>query len=360
MQEPDLAKTAVLQKTTNNIGKTSEIVKGYDFNQGINYNEILNNFGKIGFQATNFSKAVHEINEMLKTRNDPLDEDEMDVYEDDEFIKRKHKCTIFIGYTSNIVSSGLRENIKFLVQHKLVDCIVSTAGGIEEDFIKCMAPTYLGSFELDGKELRNKGINRIGNLLVPNDNYCLFENWVMPLLDEMLKEQKEIGTIWTPSKIIQRLGERIENEDSICYWAAKNKIPIFCPALTDGSLGDMMYFHSFRNPGLILDILNDLQRINKMAMKAIKSGILSIGAGVSKHHLMKANCIRDGAEYTVFLNTAVEYDGSDSGANTDESVAAGKIKPDAHPVKIFGEASIILPLLIAETFAKFHFSMAIN
>lgn len=60
---------------------------------------------------------------------------------------------------------------------------------------------------------------------------------------------------WTPSKIIERLGLEINDEQSICYWAAKNKIPIFCPALTDGSLGDMMYFHSYRNPGLVIDIL---------------------------------------------------------------------------------------------------------
>ena len=72
-----------------------------------------------------------------------------------------------------------------------VDCIVTTAGGVEEDFIKCMAPTYLGDFALKGKMLRERGINRIGNLLVPNDNYCSFEDWVMPILDQMLQEQKE-------------------------------------------------------------------------------------------------------------------------------------------------------------------------
>lgn len=85
-----------------------------------------------------------------------------------------------------------------------MDCIVATAGGVEEDFIKCLAPTYIGSFELDGRQLREKGINRIGNLLVPNDNYCKFEDWVLPLLDEMLAEQKENNILWTPSKIIQR------------------------------------------------------------------------------------------------------------------------------------------------------------
>ena len=71
-----------------------------------------------------------------------------------------------------------------------MDCIVSTAGGIEEDFIKCLAPTYLGDFSLPGRTLRSKGINRIGNLLVPNSNYCLFEDWLTPILDALLEEQQ--------------------------------------------------------------------------------------------------------------------------------------------------------------------------
>lgn len=57
-------------------------------------------------------------------------------------------------------------------------------------------------------------------------------------------------------KLIDRLGKEINNKESICYWAYKNKIPIFCPALTDGSLGDMLYFHSIKNaPGIRLDIV---------------------------------------------------------------------------------------------------------
>ena len=67
---------------------------------------------------------------------------------------------------------------------------MTTAGGVEEDLIKCLAPTYLGDFYLKGKSLRLKGINRIGNLLVPNNNYCKFEDWVMPILDAMHEEQQ--------------------------------------------------------------------------------------------------------------------------------------------------------------------------
>lgn len=70
-----------------------------------------------------------------------------------------------------------------------VDVVVTIAGGIEEDIIKCLAPTYKGNFSLPGAQLRSKGLNRIGNLLVPNDNYCKFEDWIIPIFDEMLKEQ---------------------------------------------------------------------------------------------------------------------------------------------------------------------------
>lgn len=88
---------------------------------------------------------------------------------------------------------------------------------------------------------------------------------------------------------VYRLGERINNESSICYWAAKNKIPIFSPALTDGSLGDMMYFHSHRNPGLVVDILSDLKRLNTMAVKALHTGVIIVGGGLIKHHICNAN-----------------------------------------------------------------------
>lgn len=261
-------------------------------------------------------------------------------------------CKIFLGYTSNLVSAGTREIIRYLVQHKMVHVIVSSAGGIEEDFIKCLAPTYIGDFALKGKDLRMKGMNRIGNLLVPNSNYCKFEDWMSPILDQCLKEQQDENKFWTPSSFIKRLGEKIDNEDSIYYWAAKNDIPVFCPSLTDGSIGDMIYFHSYKNPGFILDIAKDIRGINDEAVKAKKSGMIILGGGLVKHHICNANLMRNGADYSVFINTAQEFDGSDAGARPDEAISWGKIKIDAKPVKLYAEASLVLPIIVSQTFAK--------
>jgi len=133
---------------------------------------------------------------------------------------------------------------------------------------------------------------------------------------------------------VRSLGLAINNPESVYYWAAKNKIPVFSPALTDGSLGDMMYFHSYKNPGLVVDILDDLKRLNNMAVKAANSGMIILGGGLIKHHICNANLMRNGADFAVFINTASDFDGSDSGAKPDEAVSWGKIKKDATPVKV--------------------------
>ncbi|CAN7993606.1 unnamed protein product [Ixodes hexagonus] len=353
--EPVIATEAVLKRSGELPTKEKVEVEGYDFNQGINYGRILQSYKRCGFQATHFGRAVNEINRMLECRSVPLKEDELDQHETDDFLRRKYACTIFLGYTSNMASAGVRDIIRFLVEQSMVDCIVTTAGGVEEDLIKCLAPTYVGDFSLKGGLLRDLGINRIGNLLAPNDNYCLFENWVIPVFDKMLEEQRTHGTVWCPSKMIERFGLEINDPRSIYYWAARNKIPVFCPALTDGSLGDMIYFHSFRNPGLVVDIAQDIRRINTMAVKAVKSGMVIVGGGVVKHHICNSNMMRNGADFAVYLNTGSEFDGSDSGASPDEAVSWGKIRKDAEPVKVCADATLVFPLLVAETFAKWHF-----
>jgi deoxyhypusine synthase len=341
----------------------SKTVRGYDFEGALDLHKMLDSMLTSGYQATEFGRAVDEVNRMLKWRlsDEPIlledtafarkDEDE----DKDPKYRASVRTKIFLGFTSNLISSGVREQLRYLAKNKMVDVLVTTAGGVEEDFIKCLAPTFLGDFALKGKELRSQGLNRIGNLLVPNDNYCKFEDWMMPILDAMIKEQEEHGTKWTPSRVIKRLGLEINDEDSVYYWAAKNDIPVYCPALTDGSIGDMLYFHSFKSPGLIVDINEDVRLMNDEArlwQQPKKTGMLILGGGVPKHHVNNANLMRNGADFAVSVNTAQEFDGCDSGAKPDEAVSWGKIRMDATPVKVIADATIIFPLLVAQTFAK--------
>jgi deoxyhypusine synthase len=329
---PSLATEAVL-KPSEAVPADAIPVRGIDFNdftnKPITANHLIASMATTGFQAAAVAKAATIINSMRAWR-DP---------------ESGQKATIFLGYTSNLISSGLRETIRWLVQHRHVDAIVTSAGGIEEDLIKCLAPTYLGSFETPGAGLRARGLNRIGNLVVPNSNYCAFEDWVVPILDTMLAEQEAAKKgaddgddpfFWTPSKVINRLGKEINDESSVYYWAWKNDIPVFCPALTDGSLGDMLYFHTFKaSPQqLRIDIVEDIRRINTLAVRAKRAGMIILGGGVIKHHIANACLMRNGAEWAVYINTGQEFDGSDAGARPDEAVSWGKIKADGDSVKV--------------------------
>ncbi|KAN0116046.1 DHS-like NAD/FAD-binding domain containing protein [Russula decolorans] len=345
--------SAAILKQSEPVPDDAVAVQGPDFDERPTLDTLLASYERIGFQANSLGKAINIVNKMRRWRlsDEPIPEDESEERANPDF-RARTRCNIFLGYTSNLISSGLREVILHLVKHKHVACIVTTAGGIEEDFIKCLGKTYLADFYLDGADLRRRGMNRIGNLVVPNDNYCKFEDWLTPILDAMLEEQRAGGGVWTPSSFVRRLGKEINNEESVYYWAYKNDIPVFCPALTDGSIGDMIYFHSFKSPGLILDIVGDIRALNELARTSVKAGMIILGGGVCKHQIANAMLIRNGADYSVYINTGQEFDGSDSGARPDEAVSWGKIRADSESVKVFADATLVFPLLVAATFAR--------
>src|SRR3990172_7972060 len=81
--------------------------------------------------------------------------------------------------------SGLKDVIRYLVEHEKVDVCVTSGGGVEEDIIKCLGDFILGDFRAKGEELREKTINRIGNIFVPNSRYIKFEEFAMPVLEEL-------------------------------------------------------------------------------------------------------------------------------------------------------------------------------
>ncbi|CAF9942693.1 Deoxyhypusine synthase, partial [Imshaugia aleurites] len=349
-QAPTLSTDAVL-KPSAPVPTNAQPVSGVEFNdypnRDITVAELVSNMTNTGFQASAVAEAVRIINDMRSYR----------------CAETGAKTTLFLGYTSNLVSSGLRSTLRYLVEHSHVSAIVTTAGGVEEDLIKCLAPTYLSSFGADGATLRAQGLNRIGNLVVPNSNYCAFEDWLVPILDTMLAEQEASHRtaptphdrlVWTPSAVIARLGAEIADDSSILYWASRNGIPVFCPALTDGSLGDMLYFHSYRSAPAVLDIsiTRDVRALNDIAINAKRAGMIVLGGGLVKHHIANACLMRNGAESAVYVNTAQEFDGSDAGARPDEAVSWGKIKVGGDSVKVYAEATVVFPLIVAATFAK--------
>ncbi|MCF7867028.1 deoxyhypusine synthase [Candidatus Woesearchaeota archaeon] len=306
----------------------SPVIEGYDFDNGFNFDDFVKSYFNTGFQATEFGKAVEITKQMI----------------DD-------KATIFLSFTGNAISSGLREIIKYLVKNKMVDVLITTASGVEEDVIKSMNNFKVGDFDVPGRSLYEHGVGRIGNIFVPNDRYLHFERFMNPIFDEFLKLQEDRGVPLTPVEITKILGEKL-NEGSYLFWAAKNNIPVFCPGIMDGSFGDLVYFMKQRKPNFLIDVTEEYKRLIRIVLDAEKTGALILGGGIAKHYNLNANIFREGHDYAVYLSTAQEFDGSDSGGNIEEAKTWAKVKLNAPAAKVKADFTITFPLLVASTFVK--------
>ncbi|MCX8200007.1 MAG: deoxyhypusine synthase family protein [Candidatus Micrarchaeota archaeon] len=296
-------------------------IEGFDFEDVRSYSKLLRAYKKLGIQATNLSLADEILHEMV------FDE----------------KTLLFFSFTSTIASSGLREVAAQFIRDARPGIIITTAGAIEEDIMKCRGNFYLGSFNTDDSELRKKGINRIGNIFVPNERYEELEAYVVPILKSL--DTKGNGKPASVSGLISALSEGLKDDGSILKAARDTGAKVFCPSIIDGALGLQLYFYRQKHPSFVLDQLADMSDLANTTINAERTGALIIGGGAVKHYTIGVNLLRDGLDRAVYISTAHEFDASLSGAFPHEAVSWGKIRPSAKYALVNDEASISFPLL---------------
>jgi deoxyhypusine synthase len=305
-----------------------DAVVDYDFSKEMSVDELVSQMEKAwGFTVGKLATGIR----ILESMNKHAD------------------CTKFLSFTGNLVATGARGALKELVKRKLVDVIVTACGTLDHDVARCWKKYYKGSFVMNDTKLRKEHVNRLGNVLVPDDSYGLvIEQKVQTLLQTLWDEgKKEV----TPSQICRELGLRSCNESSILYWAAKNNIPVYVPGITDGAVGYQMWLFS-QDHDFKLNLLRDSGELNEVVFTAKKTGALLVGGGISKHHTLWWNQFKDGLDYAVYISTADEWDGSLSGARPREAVSWGKISEKAKRIMVEGDASLILPIMVSSLITR--------
>jgi deoxyhypusine synthase len=264
-----------------------------------------------------------------------------------EHMIKEENCVKFLSFPACIISTGTRGVIKELLKRKLFDVVITTTGTLDHDLARVWKDYYHGSFIADDKELHQHGINRLGNIFIPLECYgSILEEKIQPILTELYAQKQK----WSTKDLIWEFGKRLEKEkkgkDSILYWAWKNKIPIYVPGITDGAFGSQlwMYYQDHRN--FTIDLFEDEQELSDIVFTAKKTGAFIIGGGISKHHVIWWNQYCNGLSHAVYITTAVEHDGSLSGAQTREAISWGKIAEKADNITIEGDATVLLPLMI--------------
>ena len=298
-----------------------DAIKDYEFKKEMSAGELVNQMEEAwGFTTGKLAVAVKIMERMIQAKN----------------------CKKFLSFTGNLVATGTRGVFRELVKRKLVDIVITTCGSLDHDMARCWKNYYRGSFIMNDAKLHEQGINRLGNVLVPNDSYgTLIEDKMQALLQDLWREgMREVSG----SQLCREIGLRCCNESSILYWAARNDIPMYVPGITDGAVGYQTWFFS-QDHDFKLNLLKDEGELSDLMFATKKTGALIIGGGISKHHTIWWNQFKDGLNYVVYISTADEWDGSLSGARPREAVSWGKISEKAKRVMVEGDASLILPLM---------------
>ena len=302
-------------------------VKDIQLKKKMNSNDLVRElYESGGFTAKKLANGVDILEKMIKDKN----------------------CVNFLSFPACIISTGTRGVIKELLKRKVFDVVITTCGTLDHDIARIWENYYHGFFMVDDTELHKRGVNRLGNIYIPNECYGkILEEKMQPILGEIYKK----GNKWSTKDIVWEFGKAVKNEkkheDSIIYWAWKNKIPIYVPGITDGAFGSQIWMFYQEHRDFTFDLLKDEQELSDLVFDAKKTGALIIGGGISKHHTIWWNQFKDGLDYVVYITTAVEYDGSLSGAQTREAISWGKIKENADNVTIDGDATVLLPLMIS-------------
>jgi deoxyhypusine synthase len=253
----------------------------------------------------------------------------------------------FFSFTGNLVATGLREVIAEAVRRRLFNVVVTTAGALDHDIAKAMGARYMpGSFDLDDVELARKGLHRLGNVVINKEEYGPFvEKFVLRFCERLW------GRSVATYELAYELGREMP-EDSILGAAARAGVKIFVPGITDGAIGTALLtcndLAKTKRGGsrVLVDVLKDEEMLRELVYNSKKLAALIVGGGISKHHVIWWAQFRGGLDYVVYISTAVEYDGSLSGARPREAVSWGKVKPSAKSAFIYADATLVLPILL--------------
>ena len=312
------------------VKKVKDLLRSSVRDYSINQDDIKSIFSSMaysgGFESRNLADGVEILRTMISEKN----------------------CTKFLSFVGALMSTGARGIIRDIVKNRMCDVIITTCGALDHDIARSYEKYYAGDFRMDDNMLLGKNIHRLGNVLVPMDNYGpLIEEKVQKCLNEMYNQGKrDIATY----EITDYIGSTLD-KSSFLYWAHKNKIPVIVPGIVDGAVGSQVWFFYQLHKDFKIDILKDEGKLSDLVYEAKKSGAFMIGGGISKHHTLWWNQFRGGLDYAVYITTAPEWDGSLSGALVEEAISWGKVTTKARQTTIHGEATTLLPFIYAALIA---------
>ncbi len=303
----------------------------FEIRPGAGADEIVRRMGHTSFQARNLALAADIWCRMLADRT-----------------------TIMLGLAGALVPAGMREIIVYLIEHRMVDVIVSTGANLYHDLYETMGfPHWQGSPEDDDVELGRLRINRFFDVLAPETDFFQGERWVTEFALTLEPDRP-----YHTREYFRLIGEALQplaKREGILTAAAKHGVPIYCPALGDSVHGIAIAAARTRSGQRVLfDIIGDVMETSWIAASSESTGVIYLGGGTPKNFVQQTevtayifNRELPGHKYGIQITMDQPQWGGLSGCTFDEAISWRKIAPEARTVTLYSETTVALPLIVS-------------
>ena len=300
-----------------------------------NASDLLRKMGNTAFQARNLGRAA-------------------DIWE----LMLQDKTTIILSLSGALIPAGMRKLMVYLIEHRYIDCIVSTGAQLFHDLNEALGhPHYQSEHGLDDGALREMRVVRFFDTVADDQHQDATERYVKAFAESLENRA------YTTREFLNLLGvdaQQHVKEDGLLTAAAKARVPVFCPALGDSILGTALAWARFEEKGqlqidIVADVLETREIVVQTEAQDARTALLVLGGGVSRNYAQQTATLgyMVGDDqwfkthlYAIQITTDQPHWGGLSGATFDESKSWGKFDLErSQTVHVYCDATIALPLL---------------
>ncbi len=264
------------------------------------------------------------------------------------------RVTIMMGMSGAMVPAGMRRLVVYMIKNRLIDCLVSTGANFFHDMHETIGRYHFQcSPVVDDVELQEHLVDRMYDTLADEEEFREEDAWLGRFAASL-----DASRPYTTREFLYLAGKEIAKrarEDGIVSAAAKARIPLYCPAIGDSSIGIGIAEHRFiKKHVFTFDVIGDVLETARIAGESPASGVVYFGGGTPKNFVQQSEVtaafIRqstNGHKYAMQVITDAPHWGGLSGCTFEEAQSWGKIAHDAHMVSVHCDSTIAMPMLVS-------------
>jgi deoxyhypusine synthase len=272
--------------------------------------------------------------------------------------------TIYMCGTGNLITSGMRRLISYVIKNRFVDVLVMSGSVLFHDIHESLGRNhYQAHPSMSDEDLVAGDVMRVGDVIWNREEFQEADEWIGSVVNQL-----DLTRPYSMREFLHVMGRElaeIAHEDGIVTSAFKARIPIFCPDLLGSELAVGIARSRFEKKlHMAFDMTEDTMEMMQIAQKTRNSAIITLGNSGAQKMVNLAEITSyisrttpRGHKYAISITTDPTPLGiSRPGYAANHVGSFGKLHKGATTAFVDCDPSIALPMIItalSQTAAKF-------